>query len=159
MEQPTPGERIEQVRAYVDQALFSMTDPAERRCAYVHLYGVAQGCAMIAQKRKEDVELAVIAGMLHDLAAYQTMDRRDHAHRGAAAARNILDGLRLFGPTETDRICQAIYDHSDKAETHAPLTEVLIDADVLQHGFYNPFLPVSASEKKRLENLKSEFGW
>lgn len=157
MKQENMGLRIEKVRAYVDDVLLHMTDTVERRCAYVHLYGVAQACAMIAQKRKENVELAIVAGMLHDISSYKTMDHRDHAHKGAVMAKEILDELDIFNDIETDMICDAIYKHSDKAETHASFTEILIDADVLQHCLYNPFITVSESEKKRFENLKREF--
>ena len=157
MKQENMGLRIEKIRAYVDDVLLHMTDTVERRCAYVHLYGVAQACAMIAQKRKENVELAIVAGMLHDIYSYKTMDHRDHAHKGAVMAKEILDELDIFNDIETDMICDAIYKHSDKAETHASFTEILIDADVLQHCLYNPFITVSESEKKRFENLKREF--
>ena len=58
--------RIEKVREVVDEILLHMTDDEERRCAYLHLYGVSQACALLALKRGEDVELATIAGMLHD---------------------------------------------------------------------------------------------
>ena len=158
MEQNVMGNRIEKVRAYVDDVLLHMTDTVERRCAYVHLYGVAQACAMIAQKRGENVELAIVAGMLHDIFSYKTMDHRDHAHKGAIMAREILDELDIFSDAETDIICDAIYNHSDKTERHTPFAEILIDADVLQHCLYNPFFTVTEVDKKRLENLKKEFG-
>ena len=157
MEQKIMGNRIEKVRAYVDDILLHMTDTVERRCAYVHLYGVAQACAMIALKRKENVELAIVAGMLHDIFSYKTMHHQDHAHKGAVMAREILSELAVFDDVETDMICDAIYNHSDKAMTHTSLTEILIDADVLQHYLYNPFFTTSESEKMRLENLKREF--
>lgn len=157
MEEKLIPDRIEKVREYVDDILLHMTDTVERRCAYVHLYGVAQACAMIAQKRKENVELAVVAGMLHDIYSYKTMDHCDHAHKGAIMAKEILKELDIFSYKETDIICNAIYSHSDKAETQSPFTEVLIDADVLQHYLYNPFVHASEHEKKRLENLKKEF--
>lgn len=64
--------RIEIVREKVDEILLNMKDAEERRCAYVHLYGVAQACALLAKKRKENMELAVIAGMLHDIYSYAT---------------------------------------------------------------------------------------
>lgn len=60
------GNRIERLRKYIDDILLNMKDPHERRCGYLHLYGVSQACAMIALKRNQDVELATIAGMLHD---------------------------------------------------------------------------------------------
>lgn len=150
--------RIEEVRAYVDDVLLHMTDTVERRCAYIHLYGVAQACAMIAQKREENVELAVVAAMLHDIYSYKTMDHCDHAHQGASMAREILEELGIFTDFEIDLICDAIYKHSDKAETHTPFVEVLIDADVLQHYLYNPFFAVTGHAERRLEKLKKEFG-
>ena len=158
MTQASSENRIETVRAYVDDVLLSMTDAVERRCAYVHLYGVAQACAVIAQKRKENVELAIVAGMLHDISSYKTMDHRDHAHKSAAMAREILGKLELFTDTETNMIYDAIYRHSDKAEKHTPFVEVLIDADVFQHCFYNPLIPAAEHERERFENLKMEFG-
>ena len=157
MELKNTGNRIEKVREYVDDVLLHMPDNAERRCAYLHIYGVAQACAMIAQKRKGNVELAIVAGMLHDIFSYKTMNHNDHAHKGAVMAKEILNELGIFDDTEIGMICEAIYSHSDKAVTHTSFTEILIDADVLQHYLYNPFLAVSSSEKMRLENLKKEF--
>ena len=158
MEQKNMVDRIEKVREYVDDVILHMTDSVERRCAYLHIYGVAQACAMIAKKRKANVELAIVAGMLHDIFSYKTMNHQDHAHKGAVMVKDILDELDIFDDIETDMICDAIYNHSDKAVTHTSFTEVLIDADVLQHYLYNPFFAVSGSAKMRLENLKREFG-
>lgn len=158
MEQRSTGDRIGKVREFVDGVLLQMKDSVERRCAYVHLYGVAQACAIIAQKRKENVELAIIAGMLHDIYAYKTRDRSDHAHKGAAMAKMILEELNMFTGTEIEMICGVIYKHSDKAETHASFVEVLIDADVMQHCLYDPLTPPAEHERKRYENLKREFG-
>lgn len=33
--------RVEKLRNYIDEILLNMIDNEERRCAYVHLYGVA----------------------------------------------------------------------------------------------------------------------
>lgn len=74
-------DRIEKVREVVDEILLNMPDDKERRCAYLHLYGVSQACALLALKREENVELAVIAGMLHDIYSYANMDSQDHAHK------------------------------------------------------------------------------
>ena len=93
-------DRIERVRELVDDILLNMTDDEERRCAYLHLYGVSQACALLALKRKENVELAVIAGMLHDIYSYAKMDSRDHAHKGSEMARNILNSLDIFNENE-----------------------------------------------------------
>lgn len=150
--------RIEEVREHIDNILLNMSDVVERRCAYLHLYGVSQSCALIALKRKEDVELATIAGMLHDIYSYSTMDTKDHAHKGAAMAKETLTSLQLFLEIEIEKIYSAIYNHSDKGTRHSSFDEVLIDADVLQHCLYNPLFDVAEHEKQRYEDLKLEFG-
>lgn len=149
--------RIEKVRAAVDEILLNMTDCEERRCAYIHLYGVAQSCALLALKRHENVELAVVAGVLHDIYSYANMDSHDHAHKGAAMARDILKSLNLFAESEENMICAAIYNHSNKSAIHTPLDEILKDADVMQHVLYNPFFEIKPSEGQRFHALKKEF--
>lgn len=150
--------RIEKVREYVDTVLLNMSDNFERRCAYLHLYGVSQACAMIALKRNENMELATIAGMLHDIYTYSMMDPIDHAHKGSVMAKEILYSMNIFNDTEIEIISNAIYNHSSKGAKHSSFDEVLIDADVLQHCLYNPLFTVAVHEKARFENLKLEFG-
>lgn len=150
--------RLEMVREYVDNVLLKLLDSEYRRCGYMHLYGVSQACVMIAIKRKENTELAAIAGMLHDIYSYTAMDTKDHAHKGSAMARDILSSLSVFEPQEIDQICSAIYNHSSKEKTHDSFDEVLIDGDVMQHCLYNPSFQVHEKEKARYEQLKAEFG-
>jgi len=149
--------RIEKVREVVDEILVNMSDHEERRCAYLHLYGVSQACALLALKRKENVELAVIAGMLHDIYTYANLDSRDHAHKGAEMARDILDSVDIFTEDERELICTAIYNHSDKLTIHSWLDEILKDADVMQHVLYNPLFDIKQHEQKRFGSLKAEF--
>ena len=151
--------RIEKVREIVDGILVNMSDEEERRCAYVHLYGVSQACALLALKRNENVELATIAGMLHDISSYVNMDSDDHAHRGAELSRSMLHSLELFEENEIEVICMAIYHHSDKAVFHNPLDEILKDADVMQHVLYNPLFAVKEQEKVRFAALQAEFAF
>lgn len=148
--------RVEKVRQIIDEILVNMTDHEERRCAYLHLYGVSQACALLSIKRKENVELAVIAGMLHDIYSYANMDSKDHAHKGAVMARNILDSLNIFSEEEKHLICTAIHNHSDKAIVHNSLDEILKDADVMQHVLYNPLFDIKQHEQKRFSALKKE---
>jgi HD superfamily phosphodiesterase len=149
--------RIEILRKYIDEIILNMTDVFERRCAYLHLYGVAQFCALIALKRGENAELATMAGMLHDIYTYAKMDSKDHAHKGAVLAREILTSLQITTDDETKMICDAIYTHSEKEAVHSDFNEILIDADVLQHCLYNPTFEIKDYEKKRYEKLKLEF--
>lgn len=150
--------RIEILRKYIDEILLNMTDVEERRCAYLHLYGVAQFCTLIASKRRENVELAAMSGMLHDIYSYAKMDTKDHAHKGAALAREILTSLQITNNDETKIICDAIYTHSDKEIVHSNFNEVLKDTDVFQHCLYNPMLEIVPKERSRYEKLKVEFG-
>ena len=150
--------RIEVLRQYIDEILLNMTDTNERRCAYLHLYGVAQACALIALKRGENAELATMAGMLHDIYSYANLDTIDHAHKGATLASEILTKLQITNSDETELICGAIYHHSEKDKQYSAFDEVLIDADVLQHCLYNPTFKVLEKEEKRFEHLQIEFG-
>ena len=151
--------RIEILRKHIDEVLLNMTDVEERRSAYVHLYGVAQSCALIALKRGENAELATMAGMLHDIYSYAKMYTNDHAHKGAILAGEILASLRITNDDETKMICDAIYTHSEKEVAHSDFNEVLIDADVFQQCLYDPMVEIKAPERKnRYEKLKLEFG-
>lgn len=150
--------RIEILRQYIDNIILNMPDAEERRCAYIHLYGVAQSCALIALKRGENAELATMAGMLHDIYSYAKMDTKDHAHKSAALAKKILTSLQITNKDETKLICDAIYTHSEKGLVHSDFNEIIIDADVLQHCLYNPIFVIMPHEKSRYEKLKIEFG-
>ncbi|MBN1891831.1 MAG: HD domain-containing protein, partial [Clostridiales bacterium] len=106
----------------------------------------------------ENVELAAIAGMLHDIYTFTAMDSKGHARKGAVMAREILTSMGIFVEDEIEMICGAIHNHGGKESKHSPFDEVLIDADVLQHCFYDPQLGVFEREKERFEALKKEFG-
>ena len=58
-----------------------MKDPDDMLKAAGHLYGVSMSAELIAQKRGLDTELAGMAGMLHDLYAYESGSYEDHAHK------------------------------------------------------------------------------
>ena len=149
--------RIEKVREVVDAIILNMNDKKEQRCAYLHLYGVSQACALLAKKRKENIELAVIAGMLHDIYSYVAMNSNDHAHKSSIMAKDILESLNLFTDNEIIAICTAIYNHSDKLIINGKLDEILKDADVMQHILYNPLFDIKQHEQNRFIFLSNEF--
>ena len=151
-------ERIGAVQARVDRIVAGQTDATDIKFGYVHLYSVSQTCALLAMKRQQNVELAAIAGLLHDIYAYQTGNRKDHARQGAAAARKILQELNLFSEEEIDMISHAIYCHSDKDEVDSPFDEVLKDADALQHFLIMPLVAPAPHEAARVSKLKEELG-
>lgn len=151
-------ERIGAVQDCVDKIVAGQAEAIDIKFGYVHLYGVSQTCALLAKKRQQNVELAAIAGLLHDIYAYQTGSRKDHAHQGAAAAKKILQDLNLFSEEEMDMISHAIYRHSDKDVVDSPFDEVLKDADALQHFLIMPLADPVPHEAARVSKLKEELG-
>ena len=150
--------RLAELRVHVNYELEMIPDPKIRAGAISHLYGVSLAAVMIAKKRGLDPELAAMAAMLHDLAAYRSGSYEDHAHKGAALAREILEGLHLTDSEETNIISSAIYHHNDKLSTDSPMDEVLKDADVIHHCMNDPSKPVKDNEKARFLRLCEEFG-
>ncbi|MBQ5501697.1 MAG: HD domain-containing protein, partial [Selenomonas sp.] len=136
----------------------SITDAKKLESAYAHLYGVSLAATVIAEKRGENSELASMAAMLHDIAAYVNGTYDDHAHRGADMAKEILLRNALAKPKEIDCICSAIYHHDDKLVKDEPLAEVLKDADVMHHTFNDLTKPVKEKELTRYLALRQEFG-
>ena len=148
--------RLSELRTHVNYELEMIPDPKTRTGAVAHLYGVSLAATMLAKKRGLDPELASMAAMLHDLWAYKNGSYEDHAHRGAALAREILEGLT--SPEETEAICSAIYHHDDKLTTDGPLEELLKDADVIHHCMNDLSKAVKEKERARWERLEREFG-
>lgn len=149
--------RIWRVQNYVDGFLSRGAEQLKSD-GYIHLFGVANFCSMLAMKRGENVALAAIAGLLHDVSTYKNGDAVDHAHKGAVMAEKILKDVNAFSDEEIQLVCQAIYNHSNKAEIHAPLDEILKDADVLQHCLFDPSDKIPKKERARYQALKAELG-
>ena len=150
--------RLKEVRKYVNKQLAEMADQDDALKAAGHLYGVSMAAQLLAQKRGVDTELAGMAGLLHDLYAYESGSYDDHAHKGAELARQILDRLDITTPEETDIICSAIYHHDDKAAVDSPMDEVLKDADAMHHIYNDLSKEVKEREAVRYERLKKELG-
>jgi len=153
--------RIEKLREFIDDMLLNKKDSQDRRCAYVHLYGVSLMCGLIAKKRGASVELAIMTAMLHDLYSYKTEgvppieDKVVKSRKDSEVAREVLDKLNITTADETDTICNAVCYRG--VGDYSELGEILLDANIIQHGFYNPLLPIKYGEK-RLAMLLIEFG-
>ena len=150
--------RVESVRQVVDGILRQQPDVEERRCGFVHLYGVAQACALLALKRGLDSELCTNAGMLHDIWTYKTGEPRDHAAPGSVEAQKIMSDLGCFTEQEIAAVGTAVLHHSDKGQVHDDLDELLKDADVLQHYLYNTSLERDGRVPARLVKVLDELG-
>lgn len=151
--------RIKELQKKVHTILDEMEDCQKRAGAIAHLHGVSLAAVMIAKKRGEDPELAAMAGLLHDIYAYKSGSYEDHAHRGAALAREVLEELGITNTEENDIICSAIWNHDSKDQIDSPMDEVLKDADVIHHSLGDPTKEVKAHEKERFAKLSEEFGF
>jgi len=147
--------RIDVLRKHVDEMLLQNSNVNERRCGYVHLYGVGMAAALIALKRGFDPELAEMAGILHDYISYQGFDTADHAHQCEPVARDLLNEIAITTSEETDIICSAVYNHSDKDKIDSDFDEIIKDADSMQHWLRNPKEPLSR-EFNRVQKLCEE---
>jgi len=149
--------RLEILRNEVDMLIFEK-QPQKIRFFVEHLYSVARYCSLLALKRNLNPEIAMTSGMLHDI--YRVTDNiaENHDIMGAQRATEILKALNLYTDEEIALIATAISRHCDKSEIHEPYDEILKDADVLSHCFYNPDFPVSELEDERYKNLLDELG-
>lgn len=145
--------RLERVREVVDRILLEVQDAEGKRCGFVHLYGVSQSAAFLALQRGLNSELAAIAGMLHDIATYESGNPANHGPRSAERAVGILQELDAFSPEEIAEVQNAVARHSDKSGRHHPFAELLKDADVLQHFLYNPSVDANPGHVDRRARL------
>lgn len=131
--------KLDSVRAYVDSIFNAIEDTEEKRAAYIHSYGVAQCCALLAARRSLDTELATAIGLLHDVYSYKTGVHSLHSHNGAEMVRVAFKyALKdLFTEQEQILIKSAIYHHTDKNHLHDDYDELLKDSDVFQHWLYD----------------------
>ena len=149
-------ERLELVRKEVDAILLEQIDDEVRRNGYVHLYGVAQLCSMLALKRKLDVELCTIIGLLHDIFSYKFGYSKDHGMLGANEAEKMLKDLNVFTVKEIEIVKNAIRHHSEKKNKHDKYCELIKDADAMQNRLYQPY--TETKHEKRVKKAFKSFG-
>jgi len=149
-------ERLELVRNEVNAILLNQPDLNVRINGYIHLYGVAQNCSLLAIKRGLDIEICTIMGMLHDIYTYKNGYIKEHGMLGAIEAESILKNLSVFKPEEIEIVKYAITYHSDKKNKHDKFSELLKDADLLQNSLYQNFFEIK--NLKRLIKTFKSFG-
>ena len=115
---------------------YLQANPTEAAYRLEHSYRVANIAKEIAVAEGFDVTYAVIAGLLHDIAYCEEMqkreDRMNHGRRSAAIARPFLECLGL--PADAvNEICYGIAIHvDDEADfqwERTPFCETVGDAD------------------------------
>jgi uncharacterized protein len=144
------------VRVEMDSILLNQENVNIRPEGYIHLYGVAQNCTMLAIKRGLDVEICAIIGLLHDIYTYKIGYVKEHALLGAIEAEGLLQDLEVFTEEEIETIKTAICHHSDKKTIHDKYSELLKDADLLQDSLYNTSFEIK--HRKRLKKIYKNLG-
>ena len=147
--------RLEELRIRMNELILN-NDP-QLICNFIaHMYGVSKFCTLLALKRKLNPELAATCGMLHDIYYMTGGNSEEHAIKGAVQAEGLLKEMGEYSDEEIKLIVTAISHHSDKRSIHDVYAELLKDADVMDHCFYNPDSPVAEQEKVRYRQLLEE---
>jgi len=150
--------RLEALRNEIDKLIYEK-QPEKIRFYIEHLYSVARYCSLLALKRDLNQEIAMTSGMLHDIANVNGDGGSvNHPLKGAEQAEVLLKTMNVYTDKEIKIITTAISKHGDKQAIHEPYDELLKDADVMSHCFYNPDFPVSDWEIERYKNLLNELG-
>ena len=161
--------RIQLIQEYVNRVISEVQFDDEKRNAYIHTFGVAQCCSLLAERRGLNTELAYIIGLLHDVYAYYTGSHMYHSQSGADMVRVAIRNMD-FSEEEKIIIQSAVYHHANKDLVHDEYDEVLKDADILQNFLNDAGIKISRLARTRLEKmLKSlnirinrnilEYGW
>ena len=139
--------------------------------AYAHMLQVSQYCAMLAEKRGENVELAEIAGLLHDIAKIKCRDDEamlsrlvdnwdKHGEVGAEFAEELLLSNNIVSREECGIICRAISRHcnGNKDNADTAIDEILKDADVFSHGMGSVHQGLTNFRGNRWDKVCEELG-
>jgi len=149
--------RLEKLRDKIDR-LIMKHQPYNARHFYIHLYGVSEYCSLLAVRRGLDPELAAASGMLHDIYQITEGTIDEHAVRGAVEAEKILESMKAYSKEEIAIITTAISRHSKKRKFHDPYDELLKDADVMSHCFYNLDSTFIEKDILRYQKILEELG-
>ncbi len=118
------------VNVYIAQADASLHALGFTEHSFAHVTKVAETAGTILKQlghSERDVELAKIAGYLHDIG--NVVNRVDHSQSGAVMAFRILDRME-FPPEEIAAIVSAIGNHDEGTGVPvSPLAAALIIAD------------------------------
>jgi len=149
--------RLELLRNEVDRLIMEH-QPYNARYFINHLYGVSEYCALLAIRRNLNPELAAACGMLHDIYQITGGTTEQHAVKGAGEAEKILRSMNTYSEKEIAVITTAISRHSKKRKYHEPYDELLKDADVMSHCFYNTDYGIIDKDAARFDSILKELG-
>ena len=103
----------EEIKTYIQQADESLIALGYTEHSFAHVMKVANDAACILKKlnySQHDIELAQIAGYMHDIG--NLVNRIDHSQSGAIMAFRILDHMNM-NPKDIALIVSAIGNHDE----------------------------------------------
>ncbi len=115
-----------------------------------HMFSCSQISKLIAASRKLDIEIAGIAGAIHDLFLIRTGIFEDHAPKGGPLVKDFLSKFNqtygeefgYFSEKEIEIIYQATILHTDKTNyTNDEIVELTKDADALDRFLHGKDIP------------------
>lgn len=127
---------------YVAGLLLSSKVPDSQRESSIvfelkHHHSVAQFSRILAKQRGLQEDVCVVGALLHDIHVIVNGTYKDHAHKSAVIASDIIDKIGLFSDTEKANIIKIVYHHSDKdVWSDDPYEEICKDADTLDSFLY-----------------------
>ena len=127
---------------YVADLLFlSKLPDSERDSSAIfemkHHHSVAQFIRILAKQRGLQEDICVVGALLHDIYVVINGSYKDHAHKSAEIAQELLNEVGLFSDKEKMQIVKIVYHHSDKdIWSKDPYEEIGKDADILDSFLY-----------------------
>jgi putative nucleotidyltransferase with HDIG domain len=149
-EETTPQERINAIAQFVKERFDEVAadNPAliaEVEYRWPHTLRVSSYAKAIAEREGANLELAIAAGLLHDVAHFEEGEYQDHGRDGAKIADPLLRELGYMDE-EVECICYAVAVHVDGIADFTPAysleAEVLSDADNIDR--FGPYRVVQA---------------
>lgn len=125
----------------------------------IHFLTASQIAHFLALKRHQDWELAVTAGVLHDIGLIVNMGiSKDHAINGYDKSKEILKQVGGYNEEEIELIAKAVSRHSEKDKTGSWLDELIKDMDVLDCTLHGSDFSDHEYHYKRVRSLEIELG-
>lgn len=116
---------------YQTNLIFDQIQNQENKhLAYHHALSVMKEAKAIMQIHQIHDDCILIAAYMHDCALYQ-YHGKNHAHKSASIAHELLVQSNRFHAQEIERITQMIAHHSDKHSLHHECDEIIKNADLL----------------------------
>lgn len=148
--------RLDSIRILVKEMINKIDSEEKREEAYIQLYGVSNIAWLLAKKRDQNQEIAVISGLLHDYYRFNNGIIEFPGTNSAETVRPILRDLNVFTTEEQITILRAIFHRDYRDRIHGPLDEILKDSYILHLHFQDSSCLLQQQDADRLQKVFRE---